>query len=110
MSGPADKARFGQFEQAVVVWSSGLLRIGGDDFKVPTGVELHAGRLAEREQSVACAASGMDAAECGWNTGALFDELDAAIEIVATEKEVIKHDGRFSGSPGNRWRGQGAPG
>ena len=69
-----------------------MLGIGSDDFEVAAGVELEAGRLAERQKSVTRAASGMDAPESGANAGVFFDEVDASIEIVAAEQDVIERD------------------
>src|SRR5580658_1590529 len=77
-----------------MVWRAGLLGIGGDDFEVAAGVQFRAARLAEREESIARAASRMDAAECGRDAGVLFDEGDTAIEIAAAEKDMIEHGGR----------------
>ena len=37
------------------------------------------------------AAAGMDTAECGAHAGVLFDEIDAALQVVAAEKNVIEH-------------------
>ncbi len=76
MIGTGDQARLGEFLQAVVVRRTRLLRIECDDFEIVF--------FAEGEESVAGAASGMDAAECGTDAGVFFDEIDAAIEIAAT--------------------------
>src|ERR1700726_201476 len=54
MSGPADQARFGQFSNYGVLRSTGLLGVGGDDFKIPS--------CAEREEGVLRAASRPNAA------------------------------------------------
>jgi hypothetical protein len=35
----------------------------------------------------------MDSSDGGADTGSLFDQLDAAIEIVAAEKDVIEQNG-----------------
>ncbi len=102
MSGPADEARLAKFLESVVIWRGGLLRIGRDDFQVVF--------FAEREKSVAGATSRMDAAKCGANTGVFFDEVNAAIEIAAAEKNVIEHDGHFNSSEGHFWRGEGSSG
>src|SRR5271169_2404098 len=86
MGSPTDKARFRKFQQAVMVRRVGLLRVWRDDFEVMP--------FAEREKSIARSASRMDAAECGANARVFFDEVDAAIEIAAAEKDVIKHGRR----------------
>jgi hypothetical protein len=61
--------------------------IGSDDFQVAA--------LAEREERVARAASGMDAADGGKNAGSLLDKFDALIEVVAAEKDVIEQSGHI---------------
>jgi hypothetical protein len=33
----------------------------------------------------------MDSTECGAGAGMLFNEIDAALQIVASEKNVIEH-------------------
>jgi hypothetical protein len=33
----------------------------------------------------------VNSAECGADAGMLLDEIDAALEIAATEKDVIEH-------------------
>jgi hypothetical protein len=68
--------------QAVVVWSAGLLWIGGNDFEIVF--------FAEREESIVCPASGVDSAECGTDAGVFFDEGDAEIEIAAAEEDVVE--------------------
>jgi hypothetical protein len=52
----------------------------------------------------------MDAAECSADAGVCFDEVDAAIEIVAAEKDVIENGGHFDGSPRNKGRCEGGSG
>lgn len=113
MSGPADETRLAEFCQIRKqrsgraenhrrdVWSL-LLRVGRDDFEVVF--------FAEREERVAGAAAGMDAAECGADARVLFDEGDACIEIAATEKDVIERDGHLDGSPRKVRSGEGAAG
>ena len=102
MSSPANKARFGEFQQAVVIGSAGLRWIGGDDFEIATGIQFAAAGLAQRKQGVARAAAGMDAAECGGHAGMFFDKRDAAFEIAAAEKNVIEQNGNPLRCPRNR--------
>ena len=59
-----------------------LRGIKGNDLQIPP--------VAEREKSILCACTGMDAAESGMRTGALFDELDATAEVAAAEQDVVK--------------------
>lgn len=94
MSGPADKARLRKFLQTKSIRYSGLLRIGSNNLEVAARAQFISTGLAEREEGVARAASGMNAAECGANAGVFFDEGDAAIEIAAAEEHVIEHGGR----------------
>ena len=78
MRSPADDCRvFCQASQIARVGAGWLLWIGRDDFEVTI--------FAEGEKRVARASSGMDSAERGADAGLLFDEGDAAIEIVAAE-------------------------
>jgi hypothetical protein len=76
-----------------------LLGIRGDDFEVTTRIKFFATGLAQRNEGVAGAASGVDATERGADAGVFFDEGDAVIEVAAAEEDVIEHGGRFSGSP-----------
>jgi hypothetical protein len=54
-----------------------LLGIWGNNFQIVL--------CTEREESVSGAAPGMDASKCGTNASVLLNELDAMIEIAATE-------------------------
>ena len=84
MGGPADQARLRERRQFFGERIFGvLLGIGGDDFEIAAG--------AQGEQGVLSAAAGMDAAERGPDASALFDEVDAALQIVAAEKDVVEH-------------------
>src|SRR5580692_12944158 len=85
MGSPPDQSRPNEFRQAVVVWRVGLQRIERDDFEVMP--------FAEREEGILRAASRVDAAKCGANPSAFCDELNAAIEIAAAEKDVVEHTG-----------------
>src|SRR5690242_19126123 len=82
MRGPADKPRFLQFCNNGVLLHTRLLWIGGNDFKITA--------RAKREQSVLRAASGMNTSKSSVDAGALVDEGDSVIEIVAAEKNVIE--------------------
>ena len=93
MCGPADEARLDELRQTVMDRRAWLLRIGGDDFEVAARVEFFAAAFAQRNERVARASPGMNAAECSANAGMFFNEVDAAIEIAAAEEDVIKHDG-----------------
>ena len=59
-----------------------LLGVGRNDFEIAP--------LAEGKQRVACAASGMNAAKRGADTGVLCDRVDGTIEVAATEQNVIE--------------------
>ena len=65
---------------------------------------------AEGKQSIARAASRMNAAECGSDSGMFLDESDAFVEIARAKKNVIEHGGHVNGSPGNNRRGECASG
>jgi len=54
--------------------------------------------LTEREERVARAAAGMNAADGGEHAGCIVDEFDAFIEIVAAENDVIEQSGTSSSS------------
>src|SRR5712692_4297865 len=86
MHGPADEARVGHGAELRVVDDFALLRVRSDDFQVAA--------LAEREECIAGAAAGMDSADGGADADVLFDKFDAAIEIVAAEKDVIEQGGQ----------------
>ena len=86
MSGPANEARLDDLRQALVVWGVGLQRIERNDFEIVP--------FTKRDESVARAASGMNATECGADAGVFFDEGNAEIEIVAAEEDVVEHGGR----------------
>jgi len=79
-----------------------LLGIGSDYFQIVL--------FAERKQSVARSASGMDAAERCANTDVFFDETDAAIEIAAAEKNVVEQCGHLIGPKRSEWRGESESG
>ena len=84
MGGPADQARFRQLrDEFSNMGTAVLLRIGRDDFEIATG--------AQREQRVLRATTGVDSAECGADSAVFFDKVDAALEIVAAEKDVVEH-------------------
>ncbi len=85
MDGPADKARIGHGTELRVVDDFVLRGIGSDDFQVAA--------FTERKQSVACAAAGVNSADGRAHAGGLFDQFDAAIEIVAAEEDVIEQRG-----------------
>src|SRR5229473_3197694 len=87
MDGPADEARVGHGAELRVVDDFALLRVRSDDFQVAA--------LAEREECIAGAAAGMDSADGGADADVLFDKFDAAIEIVAAEKDVIEQCGHL---------------
>jgi hypothetical protein len=85
MRRPSDQAGLGELFE--LRWKfgrrAGLLRIGCDDFEVAAS--------AEREKRVLRASPWVNSAVCGANTGVLFDESDAKLEIVRAEKDVIEH-------------------
>src|SRR5229473_7445329 len=87
MHGPADEARVGHGAELRVVDDFALLRVRSDDFQVAA--------LAEREECIARAAAGMDSADGGADADVLFDKFDAAVEIVAAEKDVIEQGGHL---------------
>jgi hypothetical protein len=89
MSGPADEARLGEFLKAIAIRHAFLLRIRGNNLKVAAWAEFFAGRLAEREESVARPTPGVNASEHGAHADAFLHEVDALIEIAATEEDVI---------------------
>lgn len=91
MSGPAHEAWLSEFLQAEAVRYAGLRGIGRDDFEIVF--------FSEGKKSVACPAAGMDTAEGGADAGVLFDERDAAIEVVAAEENVVENCRHFNGSP-----------
>ena len=82
---PADNHRFFEGTEITFVVGGGLLRIGRDDFEIVI--------CAEREQRVARARAGMDSTERGANAGALFDKLDACVEVGASAQNVIEQFG-----------------
>src|ERR1700761_61497 len=82
---PADNHRFVEGTEIALVVGGGLLRVGCDDFEIAI--------CAEREQRVARASAGMDSTERGTNAGALFDKLDAGVEVGATDQNVIEQFG-----------------
>src|SRR5260370_901300 len=83
-----------------------------------TGVrceDFQTGALCEREERVGGAAAGMDCGKGGAHAGDLFDQIDAAIEIVGAENDVIEQSGHLivlfrALSPREEWRGQRAAG
>jgi hypothetical protein len=77
-----------------------LLWIWGNDFQIVF--------FTEREKSVSRPASGMDASERGPNASVFLNELDATIEIAATEQDVIENSRHFGGSPQVRGRCKGS--
>src|SRR5712664_578422 len=87
MDGPADEAWLLHPEDLGEVKDRPLRRIRGDDFEIAT--------FAQREERVARASAGMDSAECGADAGAFFDEVDAAVEIVAADDDVIEQCGHL---------------
>ena len=72
---------------------AGLSWIGRDDFQIASPVK--------GKQSVLRATARMDAAESGANAGVLFDKRDAALQIVAAEKNVVEQRGYLLGCPGH---------
>src|SRR5882762_9118251 len=105
MDGPADEARLGHSKDLREVNDLPLRRIRGDDFQIAA--------LAQREERVASAAAGMDASESGAHAGIFFDEIDAAIEIVAADNNVIEQCGHLvvifrAVGPCDGWRGKDA--
>src|ERR1700687_1208505 len=87
VDGPADEARLGHSEDLREVNDLPLRRIRGDDFQIAA--------LAQREERVASAAAGMNASECGAHARIFFNEVDAAIEIVAADNDVIEQSGHL---------------
>jgi hypothetical protein len=85
MCGPSDETGFSEFFKFRIELRRGssLLRIGRDDFEVSASTE--------REKRVLRAAARVNSAEGSANTSVLFDESDAALKIVAAEKDVIEH-------------------
>jgi len=105
MNGPPDEAWIGQGAELRVMDDLALRGIGSDDFQIAT--------LTERKESISRAAAGVNAAEGGTHAGGLFDEFDAAVEIIAAEKDVIEQGGHvivFFGvrGQGNRRNRKGA--
>src|SRR6266849_1582437 len=94
MNGPADDARLLQFAQAGDLRGDVLGGIGRHDLQVFS--------FTQRKQGVARAAAGMNAAECGAHTGVFLNEVDAAIEIVAAENEVIEQSRKIAAGPSDR--------
>src|ERR1700722_4526262 len=91
MLSPADDHGFFELAKIAGVVGRGLIRIGGDDLEIAV--------RAEREQRVARPGAGMDSAECGAHAGALFYELDASVEVGASDQNVIE---QFGGGLGLR--------
>ena len=85
-----------------MVGRAGLRGVGRDDFEIVS--------VTKGEQSVARAASGMNAAECGGDPGMFLDESDACLEIARAEKNVIEYGGHASASPGSCRQGESACG
>ena len=102
MRRPANETRRCKLLQTIVVGCAGLCGVRRDDFKVVS--------VAQREQSVARAPSGMNAAECGGYSGMLLDERDACLEVARAEKNVIENGGHVSTSPGSGRPGECACG
>jgi hypothetical protein len=100
MRGPAYQSRLGQLSQIAHIWRSALLRVWRDDFEIVP--------FTKREKCVTGPAARMNATENRADSSAFFDEGDAAIEIVAAEKNMIKHDRRTSLSRRESWGGQGS--
>jgi hypothetical protein len=82
---PADQLRLGQISQRfrAPVPGARLLRVGRDDFQVVAG--------AERQEGVFCATARVDSAECGADSGVLFDEGHAFFKVAAAEQQVVEH-------------------
>ena len=102
MRGPADEARRSEFSQIIVVGRARLRGVGSDDFEIVF--------FTEGKQSIARAASRMNAAQCGSDSGMFLDESDAFVEIARAKKNVIEHGRHVNGSPGNGRRGECASG
>jgi hypothetical protein len=101
MHGPADEAWIVRFFQKVPLFSGEsfdavLLRIGRNDLEIVA--------LSERNQTIACAAAGVDSAQRGSDTRAFLDKGNAAIEVAAPEKDMIKQSREFIRRPGEGWR------
>ena len=82
MSGPADQARLGQFSNYGVLRRTGLLEVGGDDFKISS--------CPKREKGILRAASWVDAAKRSTNARSLLDESDALVEIATAQQNVVE--------------------
>ena len=83
MRSPADNCRlFRQASQVAGVGTSGLLWIGCNDFEIAI--------LAEREERVAGAGSGMNPTKGGADAGALFNEGDSGIEVARAQQDVVE--------------------
>src|SRR5580693_4188850 len=85
MLSPADDHGFFQRVKIAGIVGCGLCRIGGDDFEIAI--------RAEREQRVARAGAGMDSTERGAYSGSFLDELDASVEVGASDQNVIEQFG-----------------
>ena len=82
--------------------ASGLLWVRRDDFEIVL--------FTEREQRIARPTAWMNAAKCGADAGMLFDEGNAAVEVVASEKQVIEHGRDVGLSEQELWSNEGAGG
>src|SRR5215472_10589736 len=90
MRGPTDEARFFQILNDGVLPHARLFRIGSDDFKVATRIQVSKAALAQRKKRVLRAAARMDTAEGSAHACMFFDKADAMVEIVAAEQNVIE--------------------
>ena len=82
MRSPADNCKFfREASQVARVGAGWLLRIGRNDFEIAIFIK--------REERVAGAGSGMNAAERGADASCIFDESDAAVKIIAAEQYVV---------------------
>src|SRR4029077_17785546 len=89
MHGPTNQMRRAQFFKVRKCFDGKLLDmvlvllwVRRNDFEIAA--------FAEREECVASAAAGMDAARCGADASALLDEVDAEVEVIAAEENMIE--------------------
>jgi hypothetical protein len=77
-----------------------LLRVWRDDFEIVI--------FAKRQKCITGPTPRMNATENRADSSVFFDEGDAAVEIVAAEKNMIKHDRRINLSRREFWGDQGS--
>jgi hypothetical protein len=100
LGSPAYESRLGQLLQIAHVWRSGLLGVRRNDFEIVP--------VTEREKRITGPAARMNAAERRADTSVLFDECHTAVEIVAAEKNMIKHGRRTDLSQRESWGDESA--